>query len=143
MAELRIGCPLGGPAAGVGGVRGRAIGAHIAAALLGVWLSAGASDDAAMGAAALTPTATFPEIVPGAGVSQRITATQVTCTPPVGTNGPPPVPEPAALERVGHIIGGNDLPIAAQAVALGGTIVADKFREFSRVQGLAIENRLR
>lgn len=49
----------------------------------------------------------------------------------------------AALERAGQVIGGNDLLIAAQAVALGCTIVTDNVREFSRVQGLAIENWLR
>ena len=46
----------------------------------------------------------------------------------------------ATLERTGQVIGANDLLIAAQAVALGLTLVTDNEREFSRVGGLAIEN---
>jgi tRNA(fMet)-specific endonuclease VapC len=49
----------------------------------------------------------------------------------------------AHLERVGQPIGANDLLIAAQAVALGCTLVTDNEREFTRVQGLACENWLR
>lgn len=49
----------------------------------------------------------------------------------------------AVLERVGRIVGGNDLLIAAHAVALGCTIVTDNVGEFWRIQGLAIENWLR
>jgi tRNA(fMet)-specific endonuclease VapC len=49
----------------------------------------------------------------------------------------------AALERTGRLIGPNDLLIAAQGVALGLTIVTDNEREFSRVDGLPIENWLR
>lgn len=48
-----------------------------------------------------------------------------------------------ALERDGNLIGPNDLLIAAQAVALGLTLVTDNEREFSRVPGLKIENWLR
>src|ERR1039457_618480 len=44
------------------------------------------------------------------------------------------------LERTGRLIGGNDLLIAAQAVALGCTIVTDNEREFSRVAELPREN---
>jgi tRNA(fMet)-specific endonuclease VapC len=60
----------------------------------------------------------------------------------------PPLPrQPArlasALERAGRIVGGNDLLIAAHAVALGCTIVTDNVGEFWRIQGLAIENWLR
>jgi len=44
------------------------------------------------------------------------------------------------LERIGQPIGGNDLLIAAQAIALGYTIVTDNEREFSRIKGLACEN---
>lgn len=47
------------------------------------------------------------------------------------------------LERAGTPIGGNDLIIASQALALGMTMVTDNEREFSRVQGLIIENWLR
>jgi tRNA(fMet)-specific endonuclease VapC len=47
------------------------------------------------------------------------------------------------LEQAGVPIGGNDLLIAAQAIALGYTIVTDNAREFSRVDGLPSENWLR
>ena len=49
----------------------------------------------------------------------------------------------ARLERAGQPIGGNDLLIAAQALALGQTIVTDNEREFARIDGLAFENWLR
>jgi tRNA(fMet)-specific endonuclease VapC len=49
----------------------------------------------------------------------------------------------ARLERAGAPIGGNDLLIAAQAVALGCTIVTDNESEFSRIDGLLCENWLR
>jgi tRNA(fMet)-specific endonuclease VapC len=44
------------------------------------------------------------------------------------------------LEQIGRPIGANDLLIAAQAVALGYTIVTDNEREFARVNGLLHEN---
>jgi tRNA(fMet)-specific endonuclease VapC len=44
------------------------------------------------------------------------------------------------LERAGTPIGGNDLLIAAQAIALGDTIVTDNEREFACVTELRIEN---
>ena len=47
------------------------------------------------------------------------------------------------LEQVGRPIGGNDLLIAAQAMALGHTIVTDNEGEFSRINGLSRENWLR
>jgi len=49
----------------------------------------------------------------------------------------------ARLEQAGTPIGGNDLLIAAQAMALGDTIVTDNEREFGRVEGLVVENWLR
>ena len=49
----------------------------------------------------------------------------------------------ARLEQVGTPVGGNDLLIAAQAQALGCTMVTDNEREFRRVEGLACENWLR
>ena len=49
----------------------------------------------------------------------------------------------ARLEQTGRPIGGNDLLIAAQAVALGYTIVTDNEREFARIEGLPSENWLR
>ena len=49
----------------------------------------------------------------------------------------------AHLERTGRPIGPNDLLIAAQALALGHTLVTDNVREFSRVRGLKVENWLR
>jgi len=57
----------------------------------------------------------------------------------------PPVDEHSAeirvaLERAGTPIGPNDLLIAAQARALGLTLVTGNVREFSRVPGLLVEN---
>ena len=49
----------------------------------------------------------------------------------------------ASLERAGKPIGGNDLLIAAQAVALGLSVVTDNEGEFARVEGLKWENWLR
>ena len=49
----------------------------------------------------------------------------------------------ADLERTGQLIGPNDLLIAAQAMALGCTLVTDNEREFARVSGLTVENWLR
>ena len=49
----------------------------------------------------------------------------------------------ARLERIGKPIGANDLLIAAQALALGHTIVTDNEREFSRIEELSVENWLR
>jgi tRNA(fMet)-specific endonuclease VapC len=47
------------------------------------------------------------------------------------------------LEAADRTIGGNDMLIAAHAVSLGHTIVTDNEREFSRVDGLPLENWLR
>ena len=47
------------------------------------------------------------------------------------------------LEQMGRPIGGNDLLIAAQAMAIGYTVVTDNEREFARVEGLLCENWLR
>ncbi len=49
----------------------------------------------------------------------------------------------ARLERLGQPIGGNDLLIAAQTVALGYTLVSDNEREFTRIAELSVENWLR
>jgi tRNA(fMet)-specific endonuclease VapC len=49
----------------------------------------------------------------------------------------------ARLERDGRSIGANDLLIAAHALALGHTMVTDNAREFSRIDGLRVENWLR
>ena len=49
----------------------------------------------------------------------------------------------ARLEATGQPIGGNDMLIAAHAVSLGHTIVTDNEREFSRVDGLNLENWIR
>jgi tRNA(fMet)-specific endonuclease VapC len=46
----------------------------------------------------------------------------------------------AALEKAGTPIGANDTWIAAQAMAESLTLVTDNLREFSRVNGLKIEN---
>ena len=48
-----------------------------------------------------------------------------------------------ALEAAGTPIGGNDLLIAAQALALDMIVVTDNEREFTRVGGLKVENWLR
>jgi tRNA(fMet)-specific endonuclease VapC len=44
------------------------------------------------------------------------------------------------LELTGTPIGGNDLLIAAQALAFDHTLVTDNDQEFSRVAGLRVEN---
>ena len=49
----------------------------------------------------------------------------------------------AALDAAGTPIGANDLLIAAHALATGRTVVTDNEREFSRVEGLTMENWLR
>jgi tRNA(fMet)-specific endonuclease VapC len=49
----------------------------------------------------------------------------------------------AELQRAGKPIGGNDLLIAAHALALEHTLVTDNTREFSRIAGLSCENWLR
>ncbi len=49
----------------------------------------------------------------------------------------------ARLERAGQTIGGNDLLIAAHAVAVGCALVTDNEAEFGRVDGLRRENWLR
>jgi tRNA(fMet)-specific endonuclease VapC len=48
-----------------------------------------------------------------------------------------------ALELAGTPIGANDMFIAAHAMALDATLVSDNEREFSRVEGLRLENWLR
>jgi len=49
----------------------------------------------------------------------------------------------ARLELKGTPIGTNDMLIAAHALAVGFRLVTDNVREFSRVEGLSIENWLR
>lgn len=49
----------------------------------------------------------------------------------------------AKLEAAGTPIGGNDLLIASHALALGLTLVTDNEREFSRVDGLQVDNWLK
>ena len=44
------------------------------------------------------------------------------------------------LERANHVIGGNDLMIAAIALAHRLTVVTHNCREFERVQGLQVED---
>ena len=46
----------------------------------------------------------------------------------------------AQLEASGQSIGGNDLLIAAHALALGLTLVTHNTREFSRIVGLQVED---
>ena len=47
------------------------------------------------------------------------------------------------LEKAGNVIGGNDLLIAAHALAVDAVLVTDNVREFKRVKGLRVENWLR
>jgi tRNA(fMet)-specific endonuclease VapC len=49
----------------------------------------------------------------------------------------------AALEKDGQPIGLNDLLIAAQTIADDLILVSDNVREFSRIDGLKLENWLR
>ena len=49
----------------------------------------------------------------------------------------------AQLEAAGSPIGGNDMLIAAQALATDCTVVTDNEREFVRISGLQVENWLR
>jgi tRNA(fMet)-specific endonuclease VapC len=49
----------------------------------------------------------------------------------------------ASLEAAGAPIGGNDLLIAAQALALDMVLVTNNEREFRRVDGLRVENWLK
>lgn len=46
----------------------------------------------------------------------------------------------ASLQRSGTPIGGNDLWIAAHAMALNATLITANEREFRRVPGLRVEN---
>lgn len=46
----------------------------------------------------------------------------------------------ADLERRGLPIGPYDLMIAAQAISLGAVLVTDNVSEFSRVEGLTLDN---
>ncbi|HUO23577.1 MAG TPA: type II toxin-antitoxin system VapC family toxin [Caulobacteraceae bacterium] len=49
----------------------------------------------------------------------------------------------AQLETAGLPIGGNDMLIAAHALSAGRVVVTDNEREFTRVNGLLVENWLR
>ena len=49
----------------------------------------------------------------------------------------------AQLEQAGRPIGGNDLLIASQTLALGYTIITDNEKEFARIDDLPRENWLR
>jgi len=49
----------------------------------------------------------------------------------------------AELERAGSVIGGNDLIIAAQSLALNCVLVTANEKEFSRIAALKIENWLK
>lgn len=46
----------------------------------------------------------------------------------------------AQLERAGHMIGNNDLWIAAHVYAAGLTLITNNDREFCRIPGLKVEN---
>lgn len=44
------------------------------------------------------------------------------------------------LERRGHPIGSLDLLIGAHALSIGAVLITNNVREFSRIEGLSIEN---
>ena len=46
----------------------------------------------------------------------------------------------SSLEKRGMIIGGNDIFIAAHALSLDMTLVTNNVREFSRIDGLKLDN---
>ncbi|MEE0955244.1 MAG: type II toxin-antitoxin system VapC family toxin [Eubacterium sp.] len=46
----------------------------------------------------------------------------------------------AALEKLGRPIGPNDMLIAAHAKASGMTLVTNNTKEFTRIEGLTVEN---
>lgn len=46
----------------------------------------------------------------------------------------------ATLEQHGRLIGPNDLMIAAHALSLDAVVVTDNVSEFTRVEGLKVEN---
>ena len=46
----------------------------------------------------------------------------------------------SSLEKRGMIIGGNDIFIAAHALSLDMTLVTKNVREFSRIDGLKLDN---
>ncbi len=46
----------------------------------------------------------------------------------------------AALERKGQKIGYNDSPIAATVLVKGGVLVTHNTKEFSRIEGLMLED---
>ena len=49
----------------------------------------------------------------------------------------------ADLEKAGQVIGGNDIIIAATALANDATLVTNNLREFERIDRLSIENWVR
>jgi len=46
----------------------------------------------------------------------------------------------STLEKSGKIIGNLDLQIAAHALGTGSILVTNNMKEFSRVEGLVLEN---
>ena len=46
----------------------------------------------------------------------------------------------ADLEQTGQLIGGNDIIIAATALANDATLVTNNLREFERINGLSVKN---
>lgn len=46
----------------------------------------------------------------------------------------------ANLEKQGIVIGGMDMLIAAQAIALGSILITNNVNEFSRIPNLVLEN---
>jgi len=92
---------------------------------------------------------TYGELLFGAQKSQRQAEALQIIEEFASTVGVMPMPVQAAavygdlrarLEGRGEVIGGNDLWIAAHALAEGLTLVTNNEREFKRVPGLNVEN---
>lgn len=92
---------------------------------------------------------TYGELLYGAEKSQHPRKTQLILEELTRLIPPLPLPEEAGyyygkirseLEKVGKIIGNNDLWIAAHALAINYTLVTNNVREFQRISHIKLEN---
>lgn len=92
---------------------------------------------------------TFAELMNGAKKSQRVEDNIARLNELAGILEVKPFDQKAAiiygnirsaLEKSGRIIGSNDLLIAAHALSLDCILVTNNEKEFSRVDGLKVEN---
>ncbi len=92
---------------------------------------------------------TYGELLYGAYKSQNPKKTLITIDELSGLIPPLPIPIEAgdhygqirhALEKTGKPIGGNDLWIAAHALALSMVLVTNNIKEFRRIPHLKLEN---